>query len=58
MNNKNKHKRLRLSDWLVLISFLIVIVTTAILNIYIALYLLAIILFAISYVISKREGGD
>ena len=55
MNKEKKHKRLKLSDWLVLLSFLIVVITTALLNIYVALYILAAVMFLLSYLISKRE---
>ncbi len=53
---KTFKKRLFKADMLLIISFFIIFVTTMALNIYIAFYLLAICLIAMSYILGK--GGD
>ncbi|WP_460265156.1 hypothetical protein [Clostridium sporogenes] len=53
---KKFRKKLFIADMLLIISFFIVFFTTFTLNKYIAMYLLAIALFGMSYLIQK--AGD
>ena len=54
---KKYMKKLEVGDWLVMISFLIMVITTIILNIYVGLYLLSLIFLGSSYVVSKHKKG-
>lgn len=57
---KHEIKPTFIADILTIIAFIIIFITTAMINIYVAMYILAAILIIFSYFISRnaRNGGE
>ncbi|WP_438520609.1 DUF1056 family protein [Clostridium sp.] len=51
----NFKKKLSISDWLMIVSFLIIFFTTLTINGYLGMYILSIELIIISYVVERKS---